>query len=344
MNRTDAPPRRRPHPFLPSWPGAIVDLAATARVFDLIRDQAPQSLLGLVSVANGFHLRRTNPREAKALLRSVWRAGRPEFICPRSLTGVAKKRLDDPTKWNTVLRSLLKRENPNIELPESEHLMLAGVQVGLTLDDFPRAARQLEEHLQALDHETRFVATRLAAWSGRKLRRPRMHPFTEYCVSFEPAPEAWLRQALKPAIDRTAAVVLHFPQPWHLGSWSWSGWGFARTAAFATTAKAIAASPRSKSGVLQGDAALYASTVGAVSKGNKDDEPVDILQALFLYLEQLDQGKPLADYRARRHPRHLARLAFEFAYRMGLHAPPTHARTVSTYDRQIHFTRILDGT
>jgi len=340
MNLNDPCPRLRPNHRVPSWPAAIVDLAATARVFDLISDVAPKSLLGLVSLANGYYLRQRNARQADALMKKVWKNGRPEFISPSSLARVAKTPVDDPSAWNKILQTLLTRENPEMDLPEPEHLMLAGVQVGLALGDFPSAVKSLEVHLTSLAHETRFVATRLAAWSGRKLRRPKMHPFTEYCVAFEPTPEGWLRKALQPVIDQTASVVLHYPQAWHLGSWSWAGWGFGREADQTLRELAMAAGPRSKDGVLQGDAALYATTIKVFTK--EPEKPFDVAGAFYLYIENLNEGTHLADYRAGRNPRQLARLAFEFAYRMGLRAPSSHPRTVSLQDRRIWAGGLLD--
>jgi hypothetical protein len=192
--------------------------------------------------------------------------------------------------------------------------ILGAVHVGLRVSRTqPETAKRLAELWGRLTREIQFLTTRLPTWSGNGLR-PRHAPFVEF-VAFCYPRHPIERQVMCTEILEVLPVAEHSSDPWDARLWMTLGWAKGRAFARGYSEMCRKLLEEAPADELRTCHRLYEEFVlGTALPGGE----IRIERATLAYFAGVQDGGYARLYCSGEQPRFIARVAFDFAFWMGI--------------------------
>lgn len=197
---------------------------------------------------------------------------------------------------------------------EARLRILHGIRIGLTVArESPETAAKIREHIGTLWVENRFLSTLLYRWSDHDWE-PHSRPFVEFMGSYyEPGSvEQRVLGGSVAAILPAAKLLTH---PWSLSFWVAAGWNGGRKFVESEPETLRALLAEAPKDTLQGCHRLYQKYVVG---GADPDGEVRIERATLRFIGELAEPDLARCHCTGREPRRLARVAYDFAFWMGI--------------------------
>jgi hypothetical protein len=300
------------------------NLARFALEFGVADDQNFVPRLATIGFTNGVRLGLHDPKGAARFEELLAAESVP---LPEELVGLTPAliaafpgKADWTFEINCFLRQQWRRsadDVPGIAFGlETQLRILHGIRSGLVVTrESPATAQKIEEYTKTLWVENRFLSQCLYAWSYHDWE-PFGPPFVEYtasCYDFGSVAQRVIRKAVAEIYPVARALT----NPWSFSFWVQMGWNGGRNFAGHQPGECKALLTEAGPKGLQSCQQLYQRCVLGTARS---DGEVQVEPATLRYIGEYADTDLARCYCTGREPRRLARVAFDFAFWMGIFA------------------------
>ena len=285
--------------------------------FGIVRDADFAKRSSVIAFTNAVVFTKGKPDETAKLLEIVAPTGSDRGVIGSAAAALVTEVPDDDS-WVSKLRERLSlhwaqyQKTPLTDALHQETIfgMAVGLEVGASYGEL---AGMIFKRTCRLGDEDRFLASRLVNWAGNGFR-PRVAPFIEFVAGLY---LNWPieRDVICPEAVEALACAQLLPDPWRLSFWVEQAWSrgrrFAERRPNSLRQMLVEATQANREFTLK----LYRELVlnAAAASGR-----LDLERSTMAYFARCESGRPAVEYCAGDQPRKLARLAFDFAFWMGI--------------------------
>jgi len=295
----------------------VSNLLQFAELFGIARDSDFAQRTCAVAFSNAVMLGKSSPEDAIRLTQILAPTSAEDEFSRMVAQSLASEVSDDDAWVTSLARNLSRHISQATDIAtrstEAQQIITA-ISVGLEA-----GARQAEltdlvsRRVSILGDESRFLAWLLFNWAHNDFR-PFAEPFEEYVLAYYPDLPIE-RRVFRVEARETLVCAKLLPDPWRLSFWVEQAWTRGRRFVEKHPDVLKQLLIESPQGNREYTLKLYRSLVlGA----NEPSGRVDIERATLAFFALTEDGGCAAEYCAGRQPRKLTRLAFDFAFWMGI--------------------------
>ncbi len=300
------------------------DLARFALEFGVVINESFGPRLATIGLTNGVLLGLHDPTNAVRLEKLLATESVPP---PEELAGVTPALIaafPGQADWTHEISCFLRQRwqlsteaVPTIEPGlETRMRILHGIRLGLVVTrESPETAQKLEDQTKALWVEHRFLSHCLYAWSDHDWA-PFGPPFVEFTATCY-GPRTVERQVMRKAVAEVYPIAKALNNPWDFSFWVETGWNGGRNFVRNHPDDCQALLEEAGPGGLKSCQQLYERCVLGTARS---DAEVQIERATRRFIGDYADVDLARCYCTGREPRRLARVAFDFAFWMGIFA------------------------
>ena len=293
------------------------NLLQFAEHFGVTRDSDFAQRTCAIAFCNGVILSKSAPEDAAKLLQICAPTLAGEELCRNTAQALASEVSDDEAWVTSLARNLWRRisqaTNMSTRSEERQNLITA-ISMGLEAGTRQAGLTELiSRRASNLGDESRFLAWLLFNWARNDFR-PFAEPFVEYVLAYYVSLPIE-RRVVSVEVRETLVCSNLLADPWRLSFWVEQAWTrgrrFVEKHPDVLKQLLIESPQRNREYTLM----LYRTLV---LDAKEPTGRVDIERATLAFFSLTEDGGCAAEYCAGRQPRKLTRLAFDFAFWMGI--------------------------